>query len=362
MSIESSIFEAALDEDGYRALPSRLAREIGGRSAIIVEQDPARGPPYSEIYNYYSPAFRERYHGGGYIAHDPWAKVFLNPRCINQVLNLDAYVSVETFKKSAVFNEIAKRHGDDTAHCISYVFPVADGLVAVGIQNGDGQPFDERAADRLRHLAPQLRSTFAHRAIAREVAEHPGLLEHALHGLGTPILIVDGRMHVRFANRAAEQLFSERTALVCAGDALSAVDASENDALTAAIRTALGRKDVQPAYVGIGRNTLASPLVASITPNAKSAGRCVTIFVHDPGAKQKPDGALLSSVYGLTKAEVEVVRLLAMDCSPEQISERRAVSIATVRTQIRSVLSKTQSRTLASLIALANRLSAVRTK
>ncbi len=362
MSIETSIFEAALGEDGYRALPSLLAREIGGRSAIVVEQDPAKGPPYSEVYNYYSPAFRERYHAGGYFAHDPWAKVFLNPRCINQVLNLDAYVSVETFKKSVVHNDFARHFGDDTAHCISYVFPVADGFVAVGVQNGDGQPFDERAVDRLRQLAPQLRSTFAHRAVAREAAEHSGLLEHALHGLGTPLLIVDDRMRVRFANRAAERVFADRTALICTAGVLSAVDASENDALTAAIRSALGPKDVQPAYVGIGRNKLATPLVASITPNATAAGRYVTILVRDPGTKQKPDSALLNSVYGLTEAEVEVVRLLAMDCSPEQISDLRAVSIATVRTQIRSILSKTQSRTLASLIALANRLSAIHTK
>ncbi|MBP6014481.1 MAG: hypothetical protein KBA31_19790 [Alphaproteobacteria bacterium] len=362
MSIESSIFEAALDEDGYRALPSKLAREIGGRATIIVELDPAKGLLHSETYSYYSQAFREHYNAGGYIAHDPWARALANPRCINQIVNLDDHVSVESFKKSVVFNELTKRYGDDTAHCISYVFPVADGFVAIGVQNGDGQPFDARAIGRLRQLAPQIRSAFTHRAVAREAAEYSGVLEHALHGLGTPILIVDGRMQVRFANHAAEQLFSDRTTLVCAGGVLSAVDASENDALAAAVRSTLGQKDVQPAYIGIGRSRLASPMVASIAPSATPAGRCVTILVSDPSAKQKPDGALLSSVYGLTEAEVEVVRLLATDCSPEQISDLRAVSIATVRTQIRSVLGKTQSRTLASLIALANRLSDIRTK
>lgn len=362
MPIETSIFEAALHEDGYRALPAKLAREIGGRSVIIVEFDPVKQRPHSEAYSYYTPAFRERYYADGYFAHDPWAQVLKSPKCLGQIVNLDDHVSVETLKKSLAFNEYAKRNGDDTAHCISYVFPVADAVVAVGVQNGDGRPFDARAIDRLRQLAPQLRSTFAHRAVAREAVETSVLLEHALHGLQTPILIVDDRMRVRFANRAAEQLLAERNALVYAAGVLSAVDAGENDALTAAIRSAPGQKDVQPAYVGIGRNGLAAPLVVSITPHAASAGRYVMILVRDPGVKQKPDGALLSSIYGLTEAEAEVVCLLATDCSPEQISALRAVSIATVRTQIRSVLSKTQSRTLASLIALANRLSDIRTK
>ena len=309
MSIETSIYEAALDEAGYKTLPTALAKEVGGRAAVIVEIDPVVGQPHAQTYNYYSAALRERYYLEGRSADDPWVPTLANPNLFNRILNLDDYVKTETFKKSTVYNEYSKQYGDDTAHCLAYTIPVQDGVVAIGILNGDGHPFDAVAADRLAKVAPLLRRSFAHRAVARDVAKHSLLLEGALHNVETPILIVDGRLRIQFANVAAERLLARKDVLFYSGSVLSVTDSTEGDALTAAIRSALGRGDVQPAYVQIGKRKLASPLIAAITPNANSAGRSITILIHDPGARQEPDGTLLRDLYGLTEAEVEIARL-----------------------------------------------------
>lgn len=64
-------------------------------------------------------------------------------------------------------------------------------------------------------------------------------------------------------------------------------------------------------------------------------------------------GDILSSAFGLSKAEVEVVRLLVECCSLKEIAETRGRSIETVRGQLKTILAKTETRTQVELVRLA---------
>jgi DNA-binding CsgD family transcriptional regulator len=59
---------------------------------------------------------------------------------------------------------------------------------------------------------------------------------------------------------------------------------------------------------------------------------------------------LAALVYGLTAAETHLVRALIAGKTPEEVSEERSVSLATVKTQLRSVFSKTGTRRQSDLI------------
>jgi len=62
--------------------------------------------------------------------------------------------------------------------------------------------------------------------------------------------------------------------------------------------------------------------------------------------------SLFKATYDLTEAEAAVATLLASGARPEEIAERRAVSLGTVRTQIKAVKQKTKVRDLPHLVRL----------
>ena len=65
---------------------------------------------------------------------------------------------------------------------------------------------------------------------------------------------------------------------------------------------------------------------------------------------------LLGQLYGLTGAELEVLTGLVNGMAVEQVAQLKGRSIATVRTQVRSLLAKTGSERQSDLIRLVARL------
>lgn len=60
----------------------------------------------------------------------------------------------------------------------------------------------------------------------------------------------------------------------------------------------------------------------------------------------------ISESFGLTKAEIQIVRLISEGNSLKEISEERGRALDTVKTQLRSILSKTETRTQSELIRM----------
>jgi len=61
----------------------------------------------------------------------------------------------------------------------------------------------------------------------------------------------------------------------------------------------------------------------------------------------------LQRLFGLTPAEARVLALLLDDCRPSEIAEELGISITTVRTHLKSLFAKTETRRQSELIALA---------
>ena len=68
-----------------------------------------------------------------------------------------------------------------------------------------------------------------------------------------------------------------------------------------------------------------------------------------------PDGFsdILKRAFDLTTAEADVVQSLVECCSVKEIAEQRSRSVDTVRAQIKSILSKTETRSQVELVRLA---------
>ena len=84
-----------------------------------------------------------------------------------------------------------------------------------------------------------------------------------------------------------------------------------------------------------------------------SSGEPIVIAVTSDLSWPVGFGEILRSAFSLSKTEVEIIRLLVECCSIKEIAETRGRSVETVRGQLKTVLSKTETRTQVELVRLA---------
>ncbi|MEP0521462.1 MAG: helix-turn-helix transcriptional regulator [Hyphomicrobiales bacterium] len=84
----------------------------------------------------------------------------------------------------------------------------------------------------------------------------------------------------------------------------------------------------------------------------------VSVLLFDPSVKRTTAIKLFATSYGLTKAEALLALEIAQGFSPEEFAAERNISINTVRTQLRSLFTKTETSRQAELVSLLLRVTA----
>lgn len=74
------------------------------------------------------------------------------------------------------------------------------------------------------------------------------------------------------------------------------------------------------------------------------------VVVHEATNGIKPDPFMLAEVFDLTPAEQMVAMAISEGHSTEQIAKQRGVAIETIRVQLKSIFSKTQTNRQADLV------------
>jgi DNA-binding CsgD family transcriptional regulator len=82
------------------------------------------------------------------------------------------------------------------------------------------------------------------------------------------------------------------------------------------------------------------------------AHAAVSVLIVDSEARPKLDPAILRELFSLTPAEARVTAKLGGGWSAEEIAEELGVSLETIRTHIRRILSKTATARQGQLISL----------
>lgn len=119
------------------------------------------------------------------------------------------------------------------------------------------------------------------------------------------------------------------------------------------------------AQLLIPRRDFRRPLLVSVSllarPQAVSPGAnlpTVTVQLLDPDPNTLPRPEVLQQLFDLTKSEAEVCRRLAAGLTVEETAVALFVSLNTVRTHLKRVLSKTNTRRQPELTALLNQIAA----
>jgi len=176
----------------------------------------------------------------------------------------------------------------------------------------------------------------------------------ALNLLSVGVVLVRGDGHVLNANRVAQRILEGGDGLSCGGGRLQAFYSHEQAALTRTIAAAVAETPAGGAFTFArpsGRRAL-SVVVKALRAGTAGAGRprLAAVFITDPDQEVAAEAQTLSGLYGLTPAEARLASSLVRGMSPAQAAAALGLTVNTVRTHLKRIFSKTETRRQSDLV------------
>lgn len=210
------------------------------------------------------------------------------------------------------------------------------------------------------HSPEVIESLTAHLERATRNNDYIHILEDQRDTLNTiynnmpwPLLMVDEHMLVIDANEAAQQLLHTQAPVqITPSGALYFHDTKLKAALKRVLSMEGGRDTQILNSSHSNLSLLCIPLAKSDTSGAISRLRAV-IWVVSSDNKVIPSTEIIQEVFGLTFAEARLLSLLCREGSLTECAKQLKVSIHTVRSQLKSIMSKTNTTSQVKLVSQA---------
>jgi DNA-binding CsgD family transcriptional regulator len=307
------------------------------------------------------PLYMERY-----MRVDPWAKASLL-LAEGVVGTSESLCSRRELEASAAYREFYAPRGCHhgmggsilrTATSISFVIVGRDRSVG---------PFGESELSVLRPLMPHLRrAALLHGELASVRSQLAAFSGH-LDRYPQAFLLIDSQCHVLYVNAAGRDLCEQRDGItIKAGQLLIMSQANDTQ-----MRTAVGEiaacRDVSFRRLEVKRPSSLSPYRVLLMPVPDSGAiplgvvqPALAVLILDSGSASQIDPAALRNLFSLTAAEARVTAFLAGGYSLAEAASQLNVSVETIRTHTRHVLSKTATKRQGELISLVLRAMPLR--
>ncbi|WP_323765471.1 helix-turn-helix transcriptional regulator [Marinovum sp.] len=137
------IYDAALDNDLFKTLPRRLARDMGVPSALFFWLHPG---DLQEVSAGTQPETNDDY--VEFMQQDPWMDQVNDDRVGTGAFRLTQFVAPDTFQNSLMYNEFIVKNRLERFWCLGLVQDTRDGRVVTAFHKGkrDGDFTDEQVA------------------------------------------------------------------------------------------------------------------------------------------------------------------------------------------------------------------------
>ncbi len=190
---------------------------------------------------------------------------------------------------------------------------------------------------------------------------------NALNRLSVGAVLVSKKGEILFTNDEAERILAledgiKRDRLQCLSIQNAGIQSVFLSLLAGCKETIAANGIASGGAIFIERHSGGDAFILEVSPACGQVGDLsrsegTLLFLTDPACRRGISCNNLEGLYGLTKAEIEISSLLAEGYSTEEISEIRKVSIATTRTQIKSIFLKTGTQKRSDLMRLILRVS-----
>ena len=357
-----AVYEAAASNGDWLEAGERIRRLLDARRGALFLEDRPGG-----LRNVLAPADPGE---AAYAAHfgslNPYAARAAQDFTAARVHHVGAakvgaeLVPDETFLRSEYYFDFARLY--ERRHMVGGVLGTSQ-VVPLGFFRGDdADPFGEREVRLLKALLPHVQRALELRARLSRDDETVSLTRAALDTLPVSVVIVDDGLKIRFANGLAQRLLGAPGAALNsvrpgphpgAGVHLAARSRDETAALRRLVVSAISGGTGGALRIGAGGRSpvavLVSPTPPSLaddaagSPTSKSTAMVAIRPLHE---RASPSTDMLCDLFGLSRAEAQVALALGGGASADDVARRRNVSLPTVRSQIRSILMKSESENL----------------
>ena len=361
------IHSAALAEDAWSQIGDDVRRALRADGASLVRPNRRTTiKPWCRLFEFDGTFVSEYTDYWG--QHDVWYHGAVRTQRIGVgLINVgDQLIERREYRQTPFYNEYLRRMNIDGMINVCLSAPDADyGPTALTLYRGPGT--DSFAADEvalLSHLAPHLTVAAQNYWAARSLRLLRDAYRNALDSVTAALFGIDSSGRVAFTNGAAEALLRQRRWVQVVDGSLEAVrSVKEVGSLARALRALsagtsfkLMITDGLTGAQAILSGVPVSP--AETNPYPATVAALIWLMPIVPDA----DGAAdLAKLFGLTLAERRLVSRLILGDDLREAAETLHISLHTARTQLKAIFNKTGRRTQAALLALAMRLSNLRT-
>jgi DNA-binding CsgD family transcriptional regulator/PAS domain-containing protein len=228
----------------------------------------------------------------------------------------------------------------------------------ISMWRGAGRPqLDHEAKELLRLVMPHIQTSLQVRSVLAATERRARNAEALLNSSATASILLDEDGNIVFMNTAAKALTEEADGLRVYDGQITPTDATSRMALRSLILAAAAPNRQDPGgAIALERRSGKRALQVLVAPfrpteTLRSTAR-VLVLVSDPELKVNFPDAILRSLYDFTPAETEIANGLLTGFSLEEVAVLRKVSVATIRSQMKSVFGKTATKRQGELIRL----------
>lgn len=132
--------------------------------------------------------------------------------------------------------------------------------------------------------------------------------------------------------------------------------------LPADVHHAIDRLDQESQKVAWLDHRRRQPLVLNLVKQPDGASGTMLLVLIDPAQPARIEAAVVRRLFGLTGAESNLAVRLARGERVHAIAQARGVSLGTVRSQLRTIFSKTRTKSQAGLVLLLARLTTIQSE
>lgn len=225
--------------------------------------------------------------------------------------------------------------------------------VGIGLHRSfNAEPFGEAELQLLDQLAPHFQRALLIQRQLHLQESRAQTLEYALSKVMLGTIIVDRDNRIRYCNDLATRLLEAHPALVQTQQGFRAyypADDQKLQEMLVRLREISDQKaSPRDQAVGLRHPERSHPLTVIGVPchDAPHSGfgpaepGLVALYLSDPGAPFNASEEQLIHTFGLTRKEAGIAIALANGLDLKEISARKGVSLATVRTQLKGIFHK----------------------
>jgi DNA-binding CsgD family transcriptional regulator len=278
------------------------------------------------------------------------------------------YVSATDIQKSPMYQILKSL---DIAHCAVCVIERNEGSEHfIAFNRGSGDDFSAEHINSLKVLTPHLQRAYRLHTRMQSPFALPLRSTPSLDQSPTGVFLLDDKLTVRWQNESGEDIARENDGITVRNCQIQCCDPISWRAIASdlqscrsggaglngqvcSVSTVRRPSGNHPYYVAV------TPLNPATTVFKYGCPASACVLIDDVDRHRTPSPLSLMASFDLTFSEASVAIDFATGSTLKQIASRRGTTVATVQTQFKRVLQKTELHTQAELTVMVHRIANV---